>query len=538
MLAIVSDSQFPSLARSTAIMSVGTVISRVTGVVRLAVIAAALGIVETRLQDTYNLANTAPNILYELVLGGVISSVFVPVFVELLEKEDRDRAWEVFSGIINVSLLILSAVTVIGVVAAPWIADFYADRLAGGDAEAQARVLVFLLRLFIPQVILYGLYFVLAGLLNAHKRFGAPMYTPILNNFVVIAAFLAFHAIYGEVTLASVTTEQLWLIGLATTLSVAPMGLLLIPLVRKMGKYHLTLSLDHPAVRKLGRLAIYVVGFVAATQVGYVIIQWLANATQGGYSAYVSASTFFLLPMGLFVWSMTTALVPTLSQHAVNERWTDFRATLTLGMRSLMFLMLPAAAGYFILARPIVRVLLEHGVVTESSTLLVAELLQVMVLGLVQAALYQMMVRSFYAMQDTKTLFWINLAMVALNIGLNFPLYGAMGVSGLALGQVIATTIAVAIQLKIMSGRIGGLEVGSLAQGFGRAAVATAGMGLVVWAMTAFIAGPDDDPSTTIAALEVTAAVIVGGALYLLLARALGVKEVAYLRSIVARRKT
>jgi putative peptidoglycan lipid II flippase len=538
MLAIVSDSQIPSLARSTAIMSVGTVISRVTGVVRLAVIAAALGIVETRLQDTYNLANTAPNILYELVLGGVISSVFVPVFVELLEKEDRDRAWEVFSGIINVSLLILSAVTVIGVVAAPWIADFYADRLSGGDAEAQARVLVFLLRLFIPQVILYGLYFVLAGLLNAHKRFGAPMYTPILNNFVVIAAFLAFHAIYGEVSLATVTSEQLWLIGLATTFSVAPMGLLLIPLVRKMGRYHLTLSLDHPAVRKLGRLAIYVVGFVAATQVGYVIIQWLANAKQGGYSAYVSASTFFLLPMGLFVWSMTTALVPTLSQHAVNERWTDFRATLTLGMRSLMFLMLPAAAGYFILARPIVRVLLEHGVVTASSTVLVAELLQVMVLGLVQAALYQMMVRSFYAMQDTKTPFWINLAMVALNVGLNFPLFRAMGVSGLALGQVIATTVAVAIQLKIMSGRIGGLEIGSLAQGFGRAAVATAGMGLVVWAMTAFIAGPDDDASTTIAALEVTAAVIVGGALYLLLARALGVKEVAYLRSIVARRKT
>ncbi|MGH2729117.1 MAG: lipid II flippase MurJ, partial [Actinomycetota bacterium] len=174
-----------SLARATAVMSVGTVLSRITGLIRLAAIAAALGIVETRLTDTYNLANTAPNIIYELVLGGILTSVFVPVFVELLEKEGRDRAWEVASAIINLSLVILVATTTLVILAAPWIAKVYAIRLEGAGAERQEEVLTFLLRLFIPQIIFYGLAAITAGLLNAHKRFAAPMYTPILNNLAV-----------------------------------------------------------------------------------------------------------------------------------------------------------------------------------------------------------------------------------------------------------------------------------------------------------------------------------------------------------------
>src|SRR5688572_9932133 len=134
-------------------MTIGTVLSRVTGLARLAAIAAALGVAESRLPDAYNLANTAPNIIYELVLGGILTSVFVPVFVELLEKEGRERAWEVGSAIINLSMLVLIAVTAIGIVAAPAIARFYTLAVDGNEAVMQQRVLTFLLRLFIPQII-------------------------------------------------------------------------------------------------------------------------------------------------------------------------------------------------------------------------------------------------------------------------------------------------------------------------------------------------------------------------------------------------
>ena len=153
------DQITPSLPRAGVLMTAGTIISRITGVIRLAVLAATLGVVETRFTDTYNLANTAPNILYELVLGGVIASVFVPVFVELLENNDRDEAWRSISAIFNISLLVLAALAIIGVIAAPLLANFYASRLAGEELARQHDVLVFLMRLFIPQVVLYGIYF-------------------------------------------------------------------------------------------------------------------------------------------------------------------------------------------------------------------------------------------------------------------------------------------------------------------------------------------------------------------------------------------
>jgi putative peptidoglycan lipid II flippase len=516
-------------------MSVGTVLSRLTGVVRLATLAAVLGITETRLTDTYNLANTAPNILYELVLGGVITAVFVPLFVELRRTEEPERAWEVYSAILNVSLLALTAIAVIGVLAAPWIAHFYASRLSGGQLAAQERVITFWLRLFIPQVILYGLYFIVAGLLNAHKRFGPSMYTPILNNVVLIAVLIVFQRVYGTVSLKTVSTSQLWVIGLGTTASVAPMGLALMPFLRGLGRYRATLSLDHPAIRKLGRLGIFVVGFVLANQIGYVVIQWLANAQRGGYSAYISASTFYLLPLGLFVWSLTSALLPTLSEHALSGGWDDYRERLSAGARAIFFLMLPCAIGYIALAEPLVRILLQHGITTASSTELVASVLRFLVLGLVQFSLFQLLVRAFYALQDTRTPFFVNCAVVAVNTAVNVPMFAWLEVKGLAAGQALAYTFGVLLLARAMARKVGGLDVRGLFSAATRIAAAAAGMGVVVvvaWrAATPLATGGFVREGAVL-----TAVVALGIAVYLGLAHVLGVAEVVYVRSLLARR--
>lgn len=526
-----------SLARSTAIMTAGTVVSRLTGVIRLGVIAAALGVAETRLTDTYNLANTVPNIVYELVLGGVITSVFVPLFVELLEKEQRDRAWEVISAILNVSLLTLTAVTLVGVLAAPWIAHFYASRLHGSELAVQQHAITFLLRLFIPQVVLYGLYFVAAGILNAHKRFAAPMFTPIVNNLVVIAAFVIFRELYGRVTLSDVTTPQLLLIGLGTTLSVAPMGLLLVPTLRRIGSYRLTLSLDHPSIRKLARLSVFVVGFVLANQVGFVVIQWLANAQRGGYSAYVFASTFFLLPIGLFTWSITTALVPSMSAHAVHERWDDYRERLSTGIRASTFLMLPAVVGYFVLSKPMIAVLLQHGVATAVSTDLVSAVLRFFVFGLLQFAIFQLLTRAFYALQDAKTPFYVNCGVVALNVAVNVPMFEWLHVEGLAAGQGIAYTAGSIVLARIMARRLGGLDGARIAASSVRIAVASAGMGIVVWAL-AHLLGTTMTDGTFVVQLVALAVPVGAGALaYLGLAHVLHVEELDYVRGLVRRRR-
>lgn len=518
-------------------MTAGTVISRVTGVLRLAVLAATLGVTETRFTDTYNLANMAPNILYELVLGGVITAVFVPVFVELLHKDDPEEAWRDLSGIVNWSLLGLTALAVLGMVAAPWIAGFYASRLGGELGADQQRVITFLLRLFIPQVVFYGIYFMSSGLLNAHKRFALPMFTPIANNIVLIIVLVVFHQSYGLVDIDSVTTPQLLLLGLGTTASVAPMGLMLLPSVRRLGGYRLTLAVDRALVRKLVRLSAYITGTVAANQIGYLVVQWLANARQGGYTAYLSAFAFFLLPIGLFVWSLTTALAPTLSRNALIEEWDAFKADLMTGLRATTFLTLPATAGFLLLATPLVEAFLRHGVVTAGSTELIVDVLTFLVLGLVQFSLFQVLTRAFYAMQNGRTPFLVNCLVIGVNIAINIPMYGWLGIKGLAAGHAIAYTIGVFFLTRSLTRRVGTLGLRSAARSFARMGAATVGMSGLVWVTQRAVEAWLGSSGTTGPLVSLLLATVVGGVAYLALAALFKVEELDYVRNVIARRR-
>jgi putative peptidoglycan lipid II flippase len=516
-------------------MSFGTVLSRITGVARLAAIAAALGLAETKLTDTYNLANTAPNIIYELVLGGILTSVFVPVFVELLEKEGRERAWEVASAIINVSMVVLVAITIIGILAAPLIAKFYAFRLEAEQAQLQEEILSFLLPLFIPQIIFYALAAMTAGLLQAHKRFGAPMYTPVLNNLAVIAIFLSFYWVVGKRSLDSISDSELLWIGLGTTAGVVLMAIAQLPFLRGLGRYRLTFSIAHPSVKKLAALSAFVAGYVMTNQLGYLIVQWLANEETGDYSAYITAFTFFMLPHGLFAVSIITALLPGMSEHAVHARWGEFRDRLSVGIRSTALLVLPAAVGYFVLAEPTVRLLLERGVMTAKSTELVAGVLRIFVLGLVPFSLFQLFLRAFYALHDTKTPFLINCGAVAINTAINVPMYAWIGVKGLAAGHAIAYVFGVAAQARALSRRIGGIGAAEIASSLGRIGAAALAMGIVVWGVWRAL---DSAMGASLAAqiIEVLAPTVVGLVTFLALAHALKVRELDAVRGLIRRR--
>ena len=528
-----------SLARATAVMSVGTVLSRLTGVLRLAAITAALGIVESgRLTDTYNLGNTAPNIIYELVLGGILTSVFVPVFVELLEKEGRDEAWRVGSAVINISVVVLVAISAIGIVLAPYIAGLYSSRLDAAEAARQKAVLTPLLRYFIPQIIFYGLAAITAGLLNAHRRFGAPMYTPILNNLAVIAVFLSFYKAYQgtALNLETVSGGQLLWIGGGTTLGVALMAIAQLPFLRGLGRYRLTLSLKHPSVRKLARLSKFVVGYVVANQIGYLIAQWLANRNTGGVSAYNSAFMFFMLPHGLFAVSIITALLPAMSGHAVNQKWNEFRDRLSIGVRGTFLLILPAAVGFFVLGEPIVRLLIEHGVAGRESTELVAGVLKFFVLGLVPFSLFQLFLRAFYALQDTRTPFLINCGAVALNTAVNIPMFAWLGVRGLAAGHALAYLFGVSVQGRALSRRISGLDGRRILSSAARITVAAAIMGLLVWGTSVVMQHAFGSEGIFNQALGVFVPVTVGVGSYVGLALLFRVAELQYVTGLVLRR--
>ncbi|HYP22524.1 MAG TPA: murein biosynthesis integral membrane protein MurJ [Actinomycetota bacterium] len=521
-------------ARATALMTLGTVFSRITGVARLAAIVAALGVAETRLTDTYNLANTFPTIVYELILGGVLTSVFVPVFVELLEKEGRDRAWEVASGILNLALVVLSAMTIAGIVAAPWIAKLYALRLEGDQVEHQREALTFLLRLFLPQMVFFALTAITAGLLNAHRRFGAPMYTPILNNLAVVAVFVTFYQLYGRVTLETVSTSQLLLIGLGTTAGVVLMALAQLPFLRGLGRYRLTLQFRHPAFRKLWRLSLFVIAYVVVNQIGYFVVQILANEQQGGYTAYVNAFIFFMLPHGLFAVSIVTALLPGMSALAVDRDWAGFAERFSTGVRATVFLVLPAAVGYFVLGEPIVRLLVERGVVTERSTELIAGVLRVFVVGLVPFSLFQLSLRAFYALQDTKTPFLVNCGAVALTTGLNVPLFHVYGVRGLAAGHACGYVAGAFAQERLLARRLG--RAGFLA-GTARTVAAAVAMGAVVWLALRGVRAVTAEGTFAATLSEVVVPVAAGAISYLAFARLLRVPELDHVAALVRRRK-
>jgi putative peptidoglycan lipid II flippase len=288
-------------------------------------------------------------------------------------------------------------------------------------------------------------------------------------------------------------------------------------------------------VRKLGRLSLFVIGYVVANQIGFIVAQWLANQQQGGYSAYTYAFMFFMLPHGLFAVSVITALLPGMSELAANQRWVDFRQTLSTGMRATIFLVLPAAIGYFVLGKPIVRLIIEHGVAGAESTELVAAVLRLFVLGLVPFSLFQLFLRAFYSIQDTKTPFVINCGAVALNTAINVPMFAAFGVQGLAAGHAIAYVFGVSVQGWVLSRRIGGIDGRRVVDAAVRIAAAAVGMGVIVWVVhrvTDAVMG--DTAVGDIAAVGVP--VGVGALAYLVLSHLVRVQELRFATNLLGRR--
>jgi putative peptidoglycan lipid II flippase len=532
----------PSLARSTALMATGTLLSRITGLLRVTVLVATLGVGESRLADVYNVANTTPNIIYELVLGGILSSIFVPVFVEVRRTRGQRQAWYVARATMTIAIVGLGLLAALTILAAPWIIRLYVH--SGSPAERAEAVEVGgqLLAMFLPQIVFYGVGSVMTGLLNAHRRFGVPMFAPILNNLVVIAVGLTFHLLVGQRVpqVGEVTTGQKLLLGLGTTAGVAAMTLVQWPFLRRIGfRFHLVWNWRDPAIRKMATLSAFTVGYVVTNQLGYLLVPILAYGVQGGPTAYATAFIFFQLPHGVFAVSVMTALLPPLSEQAVARDWDAFRATLARGIRLTAAVLLPAALGYLALAGPIVRLLLEHGVVTKASISLLVPVLMVFVLGLVPFSTFQLVLRAFYALQDTRTTFLVNLAAVGVHVTSNLILFNVLPerwkIPGLALGHVAHYTVGSALLLSLLSRRIGGLQGTRILAAVARMLVA----GLIMFAAAILVAravAAAVDPGLLRDLATVLAGVAVGVATYLAAARLLRVEELTMLLELVRRR--
>ena len=530
-----------SFVRNTVVMSTGTALSRLTGFLRLSAMAFALGITESRLADAYNIANVTPNILYELALGGILTSVVVPVVVEWMQTRGRDVAWDVVRRLFTLAFVVLSGIAVAGILLAPWIVDLYTTGVPESQQPAVRDLATFYLRWFMPQIVFYGLGAVATGLLNAHRRFAPPMFAPILNNLVVIATFLLFYAMRPESGSHEVATDaQRLVLAIGTTLGVVAMTVVLWPFVRGTGfRFRWLAVRGDPAIRTMLRLATWVIVYVGANQLGYLVVMILAGERQGGYTAYAAAFILFQLPHAIFAVSIFTALLPAMSSRWTARDLAGFRDLLSQGIRATAVILIPATLGYLVLARDIVRLLLEHGAAdTPESGDLVAEVLVFFAIGLFAFSAFQLLLRASYSMQDTRTPALVNLAAVALNVLVNLVFFFVLdlGVPGLALGHATSYVFASIVLLLVVRARIGGLDGRRIVRSLGRVVVAGVATAAAAWLVARGIERWLGTATIGTQAVQVLTAVTVGLVVFVASAAALRIEEVTMVRRQVTAR--
>jgi putative peptidoglycan lipid II flippase len=529
-------------ARNTAVMTVGTTLSRLTGYVRIAAQTAALGVTIGTLGDVYTRANITPNIVYELILGGVITSVFVPVFVEWHQKHGKDAAWDLGRRMLTLALVVLALVAIVGMIFAPQIMGLYLSFSKASDRQAQIELGAYLLRWFMPQIIFYGIGAIAGGLLTAERRFAPPMFTPILNNLVAIAAFLGYALVLGGSTpsVSDITGTERLILGAGATLGVIAMTVALWPSLRSLGfRWRLTGGWNHPAVRRLIKLSAWVIVYVVANQIAFLVVNLLAGGIgEARFQIYATAFIIFSLPHAIFGVSIFTALLPGMA-----SQWTDGNrqgvvTLLSRGIRDTSVVIVPAALAYLAIATPIVALLLQYGEANTHDTELIGRTLQGFALGLPFFSIFQLLTRTFYAMQDSRTPALINIGAAFVMMGVDVVLVSTIGwdVPALALGHAASYAFATAVGLIVLRPRLGSLDGAHIWGTIAKVIPAAIVTAVVARFVADGVANVVDTQAVLGRVAQVGAATMAGLAVYLIAALMLRIEEVEEVKGALRRR--
>ena len=515
-----------SLLRSNVVVATGTLLSRLTGLVRVAVFAAVVG--QTALADAYNGANSSPNAIYELLLGGVLSASLVPMFT----KQATDRDDRATTAVVSTALVALAGLTAVAVVAAPLIFRLFSLHVFPGvDPDTYRDVGTALARLFLFQIFFYGVTALATALLQARRRFFAAAWAPVLANVVTIISLVLVWIDYEgrNPLLVEVLDDDrlLWTLGLGATIGIAVAALALIPALRAAEvPMEFNPEFRHPAVRRLLRMSVWSFGYVVANQVAVIAIQNLAEPGSGNPDAYSKAYIFFVLPHGLLAMSIVTTFTPELAS-SVKERARElFVERIGLGLRLIALLTIPAAAAMFVLRRPLVGMVLQHGNFSESAALTTSRALAGFAIGLVAFSCFLFTLRGFYAHEDTRTPFVLNLFESLLNILLAWLLYERFGVLGLGLAYGLAYAVGALWALQVLSYKVPGFSPRQTLLRIAPMALAGVVMAEVMWVVARLVGG-----NVGLGALlRVSAAGLVGAVAYVGVLMVLRVPELEHVR--------
>ena len=502
------------LARSTAIFSIATGLSRVVGLIRESVSAYYFG--SRGRINAFTVAFQIPNLVRALVADAALSGAFVPVFSELLEKGDRRRAWRVASTLFWLLLLGLGGLTALFVLLAPYVLRLFGN--PGGDLD----LAVGLSRVLFPIVVLLGLTGIIVGILNTHDHFTIPALTPVFWNLAIIAGLAigvpTQHGVNGKLYVYAGSIVAGTLIQF----------LLPLPWLRGLdGRLRVVVDWRDPAVKRFFVLLLPVTVGLGLININAVIDTVFASRLIDASlapTAIDKAFRLYMLPQGMFSVAVATVLFPALSRLAARSDLEHFRETLAVGVRQIGFLLVPAGAVSAVLAEPIVRIVYQRGSFTADQTTVVAGALAAFSLGLVFNGWMLMLNRAFFSLQSN----WFPTIVALANLGLNAALDAAfyrVGVWGIPLATSlvnVAGAFALAYALRSKLGRVG---LGAILDSLVRVIVASgvaAGLAFLVWW------GIDDAVGRSFAAqiVSVGVALIVAGAGYVGTCRALRIREV------------
>ena len=480
------SSDYSTVGRSAGLMTVLTIVSRVTGFIRTWAMAAAIGM--SLLSSSYQVANNLPNMLYELVMGGMLVTAFLPVYMGVRREQGREASNEYVGNLLGILLLLLGGISVLGTVFAPgfiWTQSFLSGD--GGSMDTAA----FMFRFFAIQILFYGLGSVFSGVLNAHRDYFWSTFAPVLNNVIVIASFMGFDPVsaqFGE-------HAGVILISLGTTLGVFVQMACQIPALGKHGVHpHIHIDFKDPALRQTIALGIPTLLATVCMFVSTSITNAAALVVQPetGPSVIAYARLWYTLPYALIAASLSTALYTELSHDAQEKDYDSVRTGISRGVAQMLFFLIPFALYLIVFARPL-NMIYCAGKFDESGVTLVSEYLVYLALSLPLYGVVVLMQKSFSALLDMKpySRYCLYSAIGQAGSVLLFGVVLGFGMPAIALSYVVDYVILVGCSLWWLRRRLRGLQVKSILHGgffgllFGGLGAA-AGAG-VMWALEHFV---------------------------------------------------
>jgi putative peptidoglycan lipid II flippase len=507
------------IASAATLILIAYGLSRVMGAIRELVIANTFG--TSHQLDDYRVAFGVPDLLFNLLLAGAVSSAFIPVLSEHLAKHEPHRALEIAARVLNASVLFLTVGAAVLFVVAP----LYVSLIAFGYSAQDHELITQLTRILLLQPIFLGAGGMVIGILTAYQRFFAQALAPLFYNASIIVAAAFFAPRFGVMALA---------VGVVVG-ALLHLGVQLPSLVRIGWRPVAALGLHDAGVRKVGRLMLPIALGLAAAQVNVFVDTVLGTSLpHGRVAALRYADTVAQLPLGTFSQALAFVLFPFLARDAALRAMESIRHRASLALRLNIFVLVPASVGLAILGIPIVAVLFERGNFGGDSVRETAYALTFFSLGLAGQAATALLVRVFYALQDVMTPLRISLVVIGVNLVTNVILVRVLAQGGLALGTSIAATLNAILLGRVLRERLGGLEGRAIVATFRRAVVGVVPMALVaaatVYAITGFSVRGGLRPLAA-----VLAAVALGAAIYLLVQLALRSEEVGVVFSVIRR---